>query len=117
QRRDPGSTRQAHEHRPNGPRLKAGVTEKENAEDVDQSNPSNSPVDRERSANDGRIPTIRLPAYSGRWPSSQAADNAAPEEMPTGRPSSFATLRAMAKELALETPSTSSITSRFRISG
>ena len=42
----------------------------------------------------GRSTTISLPAFSGRWASSVAACSAAPDEMPTSRPSSAAARRA-----------------------
>jgi len=49
--------------------------------------PSNSAVERYRSAKDGRMTTIFLPAISGRAPTCSAADTAAPEEIPPGIPS------------------------------
>ena len=52
--------------------------------------------------------TMVLPAFSGRAPTTTAACSAAPEEMPTGRPYSRATRRALAKESSFETATTSS---------
>ncbi len=50
-----------------------------------------------------------LPSVSGRAPTSSAAASAAPEEMPTGRPSSAAAWRAVAKAVSLPMHSTSSM--------
>ena len=57
----------------------------------------NSSVDRYRSADEARMTTMRLPAMSGRAPTSSAAARVAPEETPAGMPSSAAALRAVAK--------------------
>ena len=56
--------------------------------------PSNKAVERYRSANDGMMITMFFPAISGRAAIFNAAATAAPEEMPTGMPSSRATCRA-----------------------
>src|SRR5690606_32787293 len=88
-----------------------------NTEPFDGQRPSNSAVDRYRSAEDGRMTTICLPAISGRAPTSSAAASAAPEEIPTGMPSSAATRRAVANAVSLPMRTISSITSRFRIGG
>ena len=52
--------------------------------------------------------TMFLPSFSGRWPTLIAAVRAAPEEMPTGTPSSLATRRACSKASSLVTVTTSS---------
>jgi len=52
--------------------------------------PSNRAVERYRSPNDGTMTTISLPEFSGRAASCRAAQIAAPEDMPTSRPSSRA---------------------------
>jgi hypothetical protein len=50
-------------------------------------NPSNSAVDKYRSANDGSTTTMFLSAMPARPPISSAAATAAPDEMPPGMPS------------------------------
>ncbi|MNW11349.1 hypothetical protein D3C71_2087860 [compost metagenome] len=52
--------------------------------------------------------TIVLPAFSVRLPTSMAAFNAAPEEMPTGTPSRAATWRAVSNASLLATVTISS---------
>ena len=52
--------------------------------------------------------TMSLPAFSGREPTTIAACSAAPDEMPTGTPSSRATSRALATESSFETVTISS---------
>ncbi len=59
--------------------------------------PSKSAVERYRSAKEGMMVTIIFLAFSGRRPISIAAATAAPEEMPTGMPSSRATSLAVSK--------------------
>ena len=58
-----------------------------------------------------------LAGVSGRLPIFAAAVRAAPEEMPTGTPSSRATRRALAKASSLLTVTTSSYTSLSRMAG
>ena len=55
--------------------------------------------------------------FSGRAPTSSAAAMAAPEEMPTGMPSSLAAWRAVSSAVSLEMVMTSSITLRSRMAG
>ena len=50
------------------------------------------------------ITTISLPAFSGRLATCSAAQAAAPDEMPTSRPSSVARLRAMSNASSLRDP-------------
>ena len=74
--------------------------------------PANSGVDKYRSANEAAIPTISLPAFSGRRARSIIACSTAPEEMPTGSPSTAAHRRAAAKDSASDTVRTSSSNER-----
>jgi SAM-dependent methyltransferase len=61
--------------------------------------------------------TIRLPRFSGREASRRAATIAAPEEIPTGMPSSWITRRAMSSDSWLVTCSTESTSERSRFLG
>ncbi len=58
--------------------------------------------------NDGMITTISLPAFSGRLATCSADQTAAPDEMPTSRPSSLAMRRAMSNASSFLTRTTSS---------
>ena len=63
------------------------------------------------------ITTISLPAFSARRATSTAAQIAAPDEMPTSSPSSFAERRAIAKASSFFTWMTSSLILVLRMSG
>src|SRR5690625_423733 len=65
-------------------------------------------VDRYRSPKDGMMTTIGLPSFSLRAASCKAASSAAPEEMPTSRPSSVAARRACLTAVWASTSKTSS---------
>src|ERR1017187_10530467 len=80
-------------------------------------NSSNSSVERYRSPKSGSTTTINLPACLGSRATFTAACTAAPEEMPTSRPSSLSSRRAMAKASSLVTWTTSSISSVFSTPG
>jgi hypothetical protein len=70
---------------------------------------------RQVALGEARITTTTvLPAISGRAATWKAAIRAAPEEIPTGRPSTRAARRAMSKDASLETVITSSMTPRSR---
>jgi hypothetical protein len=58
-----------------------------------------------------------LPAFSSRWATRNAATTAAPDEMPTSRPSSLARRRAMAIESSPDTWMISSMKSVRRMLG
>src|SRR5699024_5551050 len=67
-----------------------------------------SGVDRYRSPKDGITTTMVLPANSSRAPTRAAASMAAPEEIPTSRPSLRATSRARSIEVGASMSITSS---------
>src|SRR5262249_49141462 len=79
--------------------------------------PSNSGVDRYRSAKAGSTPTIVLSSISGRAPISSAAASAAPAEMPTASPSSRAALRAARSDVSNPMQTISSISDVSRMRG
>ena len=79
--------------------------------------PSNKMVDRYRSPKSGSTATIVLPAFSGRFATSTAAESAAPEEMPTSRPSWVAAARANSRDWSMLRVMTSATASLSRISG
>mmetsp|Transcript_8454 Transcript_8454/g.24168 ORF Transcript_8454/g.24168 Transcript_8454/m.24168 type:complete len:228 (-) Transcript_8454:338-1021(-) len=76
-----------------------------------------SAVDKYLSPKLGMTTTMSLPSYSGSFPRSTAACTAAPEEIPVSRPSSLASLAAMAIAASLLTFFTSSMRLVSKISG
>src|SRR5664280_1971431 len=79
--------------------------------------PANRAVERYRSPKEGMTTTISLPAFSGPAATWRAAQMAAPEEMPTSRPSSSAARRARSKASSFSTVMILSMISVSRMAG